>query len=47
MEGLPSYSGDDWEIFSQDLLEFYDADRDTKRYKRGDLEAFCKQMRYR
>ena len=47
MEGLPSYSGDDWEIFSQNLLEYYDADRDTKHYKRGDLEAFCKQMRYR
>ena len=46
MEGLPSYSKGNWDLFVQDLLEFYDADRDIKRYKRGDLEAFCKSMRH-
>lgn len=47
MEGLPSYSGKNWEIFVQDLLEYFDAERYTKRYKRGDLEAYCKHMRHK
>ena len=46
MEGLPNYVRGNWEAFVQDLLEFYDADRDVKRYKRGDLEALCKNMRH-
>ncbi|KAK7685266.1 hypothetical protein QCA50_011629 [Cerrena zonata] len=47
MEGLPSYSGKNWEVFVQDLLEYFDAERYTKRYKRGDLEAYCKHMRHK
>ncbi|KAK7686651.1 hypothetical protein QCA50_010251 [Cerrena zonata] len=43
MEGLTSYTGKNWDIFVQDLMEFYDAERDTKRYKRGDLEAYCRR----
>lgn len=47
MEGLTSYNGNNWGTFVQDLLEYYDAERDIKRYKRGDLEAFCKRMRHK
>lgn len=46
MEGLPSYKTNNWEAFVQDLLEYYDAERDIKRYRRGDLEAYCRHMRH-
>ena len=45
MEGLPSYHNGDWTKFVQDLLEYFDADRDDKRYRCSDLESFCKKSR--
>ena len=45
MEGLPSYQGGDWTKFTQDLLEYYDAERDTKRYRTSDIESYCKKSR--
>ncbi|KAK7689742.1 hypothetical protein QCA50_006381 [Cerrena zonata] len=41
MKGLPSYSSGEWLKFTQDLLEYFDAERDNKRYHCNDLEAFC------
>ncbi|KAK7680281.1 hypothetical protein QCA50_016521 [Cerrena zonata] len=45
MEGLPSYSSGEWLKFTQDLLEYFDAERDDKRYCCNDLEAFCLKAR--
>ena len=45
MEGLPSYHNGEWTKFVQDLLEYFDADRDDKRYRCSDLESFCKKSR--
>ncbi|KAK7692990.1 hypothetical protein QCA50_004632 [Cerrena zonata] len=45
MEGLPSYSSGEWLKFTQDLLEYFDAERDDKRYRCNDLEAFCLKAR--
>ncbi|KAK7687209.1 hypothetical protein QCA50_009714 [Cerrena zonata] len=45
MEGLPSYSSGEWLKFTQDLLEYFDAERDDKRYHCNDLEAFCLKAR--
>ena len=47
IEGLPSYKSKDWKLFSQDLMEYFDAERDAKRYKKGDLEAYCKKARHK
>ena len=47
IEGLPSYEGKNWKLFEQDLMEYFDAERDSKRYKKGDLEAFCRRFRHR
>ena len=40
MEGLASYNTPDWANFSKDLRKFYEADKDSRRYKVKDLEAF-------
>ena len=45
LEGLSSYKGNNWVKFSEDILKYYDADRDEKRYKIKDLEAYVKKTR--
>lgn len=45
MEGLPSFSGTNWNLFTQDLLEYFDAERDVKRYTCSNLDSFCKKAR--
>ncbi|KAI0734990.1 hypothetical protein BC629DRAFT_1600777 [Irpex lacteus] len=40
MEGLTSYGTPDWTAFAKDLRKFYEADKDSRRYKVRDLEAF-------
>ena len=40
MEGLPSYSQASWEIFAHDVLKFFDAERDARRYRVKDLESY-------
>ncbi|KAK7681970.1 hypothetical protein QCA50_014933 [Cerrena zonata] len=43
MEALDSFREGDWEQFTLDLLEYYDAERDEKRYSWRDLEAYAKK----
>lgn len=45
MEALDSFKGGDWDGFTQDLMEYYDAERDEKRYSWRDLEAYAKKHR--
>ena len=45
LEGLPSYTDENWEAFVQDIWEYYDAEKDTKRFKRGDLESFSRRAK--
>ena len=45
MEGLPSYSDNNWANFSRDVLKYYDAERDSKRYRVRDLEAYVLSSR--
>ena len=43
MEALDSFRDGDWDQFVLDLLEYYDAERDEKRYTWRDLEAYAKK----
>ena len=43
MEGLPSYQSKKWLDFVKDIKKFYDAEKDTKRFKLRDLEKFAKR----
>ena len=43
--GLPSYTQRDWKSLKEDLLQLYDAERDTKRYRVRDLIKFVKQSK--
>jgi hypothetical protein len=45
IEALPSYTTPNWEQLNQDLLNFYDADLDTKRFKVKHLLRFVKNAR--
>lgn len=45
MEALPSFKAGDWDQFTQDLMEYYDAEQDEKRYSWRDLEAYAKKNR--
>lgn len=45
MEGLPSYRTPNWAQFVKDILTFYDADKDSKRYKVRDLSKYAKEFR--
>ncbi|EKM48326.1 uncharacterized protein PHACADRAFT_109112, partial [Phanerochaete carnosa HHB-10118-sp] len=45
MEGLPSYTSRNWTAFSKDILKFYDAEKDTRRYKYTDLENYVQKSR--
>ncbi|EPT00589.1 hypothetical protein FOMPIDRAFT_1122500, partial [Fomitopsis schrenkii] len=46
-ESLPSYSAQEakWETFKEDVLKYFDADRDDKKYKVKNLEAYVLQSR--
>ena len=45
MEGLSSYITPNWTQFSKDLKKFYEADKDTRRYKVRDLENYIIESR--
>ena len=45
MEGLSSYITPNWAQFSKDLKKFYEADKDTRRYKVRDLENYIIESR--
>jgi mannosyltransferase OCH1-like enzyme len=45
IEGLDSYENLDWNALKADILKYYDADLDTKYYKRQDLVSYVKAMR--
>ncbi|KAG1804190.1 uncharacterized protein BJ212DRAFT_1304399 [Suillus subaureus] len=45
IEGLDSYENSDWDALKADILKYYDADLDTKHYKRKDLLSYVKAMR--
>lgn len=45
MEGLGSYANRAWTTFKEDLRKYYEADRDSKRYKVRDLEKYVLRMR--
>lgn len=47
MEGLPSYSSGNWKAFSEDVLEYFDADRDARRYRVHDLEKYVHNTKQR
>ncbi|KAG2059954.1 hypothetical protein BDR06DRAFT_873356, partial [Suillus hirtellus] len=36
IEGLPSFRSNNWSKLKADILKYYDADLDTKRYRRKD-----------
>ena len=45
MEGLPSFKGGVWASFKKDLLKYFDAERDSGRYRISDLEKFVTDAR--
>lgn len=45
MEGLPSYNQHNWQAFSQDVLKYYDAEKDARRYRIRDLESYVMNTR--
>jgi hypothetical protein len=45
IEGLASFRTPNWNTLKADILKYYDADLDSKRYKRKDLITYVKTMR--
>ncbi|KAF7795489.1 hypothetical protein EIP86_006651 [Pleurotus ostreatoroseus] len=45
LEGLKSYQGANYDNFKKDLKEFYNADKDSRRFRVRDLEAYVKKTR--
>lgn len=45
IKALPSYNEDDWAALREDLLKYYDADLDSKKYHAPDLPKFAKASR--
>lgn len=45
MEALKSYQDGDWDAFSKDLKKYYEADKETRRYKVRDLEKYVLKSR--
>jgi len=43
IEALESYARDDWADLKNDLLKFYDSDRDSKRYRQKDIIAYTQE----
>ena len=46
LEGLSSYAEDSWSGFKKDFKEFFNADRDERRFRIRDLEKYCSQNRH-
>ena len=46
LEGLSSYAEDSWSGFKKDFKEFFNADRDERRFCIRDLEKYCSQNRH-
>ena len=46
MEGLPSYVNGDFEQFVKDVRKYFEADKDTKRYRVSDLERYVREKRH-
>ncbi|KZP22870.1 hypothetical protein FIBSPDRAFT_889991 [Athelia psychrophila] len=50
IEALDSYNAQNWVALKQDILKYYDADKDTKKYRVEDLTKLvqhCKKQRIR
>ena len=49
LESLASYdsSTPKWDTFKNDIIKFFDAERDDKVYKKSDLQAYTKSSRKR
>jgi hypothetical protein len=45
VEGLSSFRSHSWSKLKADILKYYDADLDTKRYRRKDLLSYVKTTR--
>ncbi|KAG2748114.1 hypothetical protein P692DRAFT_20735359, partial [Suillus brevipes Sb2] len=45
IEGLASFRTPNWSKLKSDILKYYDADLDTKRYRRKDLISYVKTSR--
>jgi hypothetical protein len=45
VEGLASFRTPNWSKLKSDILKYYDADLDTKRYRRKDLISYVKTSR--
>ena len=46
LEALGSYKDGTWSDFKKDIKEFFNADRDERRFRIRDLEKFCSQARH-
>ena len=40
LEGLTSYRGNNWDAFKQDFKEFFNADKDERRFRTKDLDRY-------
>ena len=47
LEGLPALTSNRWSTFKNDIRKFYEADRETKRYKLNDVEIYVRKTRQR
>ena len=47
LEGLPAFSGDKWTAFVEDVRKYFEADRETKRYRINDVEVYVKKTKHR
>lgn len=45
IQALSSYNDKDWDALREDLLKYYDADLDSKKYRVPDLAKFAKQSK--
>ena len=45
LEGLITFKGTDWELFKQDFKEFYNADKDDRRFRCQDLDRYVIKSR--
>lgn len=47
LEGLPAFSGSQWSTFVDDIRKYFEADRETKRYRINDVEVYVKKANRR
>lgn len=45
LEGLSSYQSSDYDVFKKDFKEFYNADKDSRRFRVRDLEKYIVESR--